>query len=959
MSLVVLLAAWLQRLIKPSLWRRTIWQTALLGMVLLLAGELTGVNGVVAGWSHLRKIPAQISSPLPDLKTKAVVSVKILSTGLTQMPDAPELGAPLSGPAKSVSAVWWPAGIWLLGMLGAMTGVLAPRFLFWWLRRRRVQPVTDERLIQCVGTLARRMGIRRPVRMIKRPSLSGPVAFGWWRPTVGLPDSIDSHFTASQQEVMMAHELAHLAAHDPAWHFLADLVCALLWWHPLAWWSRGRLLCASEMAADEASRLMANGPGTLAECLVVMGRRLSQPVGFGWQRIEGNGFRSSLGQRVERLLAMPEHPWQPWGRTRQWLGILSGLITVVVLVVTGMAWLAPTSLAGDLATPKSWRQTWKSSLAAMALTAAISPADVMPVAEGNSSGGLTTPGDKMEELLSIRTYSVDEETLVPRMRKQSGASQATNELPQLFRNYLAQVVGLKTAPKMVAFNRNAGLLLIRARWIDYPIIERALDTLAGTETSRASTAPDRHTLDRMLEARTRDLANRVSTAPTNASQEPLFTRLFKVDPNTFLQGLMDSRNTMGFHPLDEPPGSQTAKSASTTVNVQLLARQFFEEMGVIFPQYGSGNSNVDPRKGAPPIPPSVWPAIISGNTNAESRKEAPVQASTAPVMFFNDRTGVLYVRATLLELDLIDQGIQFLTSSPAQVNVEAKFVEMSEEQAQALTGIIHPLPQLDQTGAAKPSLASTNRPPIRGIMTDRQYREFIRSMEIASGVDVLSAPRVTTLSGRQTQIQVQNTLQNVVMKPNPQVQGTPPKADGLINNRNSAPFALTIQELQTTSIPTGLCIDIIPRVLPDGNSIRMTVMASLTNFLGYGNPDISEAAIFEASLQAQQGTIRSPVPLPRFQVLQITTSAIVWDGQTIVLGGLISDDVRRQRDKVPVLGDIPMLGRLFRSEKNTTAKKNLVIFVTPTLIDPAGNRIHADDNLPFDSNTFPPQSGSQ
>ena len=54
---------------------------------------------------------------------------------------------------------------------------------------------------------------------------------------------------------------------------------------------------------------------------------------------------------------------------------------------------------------------------------------------------------------------------------------------------------------------------------------------------------------------------------------------------------------------------------------------------------------------------------------------------------------------------------------------------------------------------------------------------------------------------------------------------------------------------------------------------------------------------------------------------------------------MISEDVAKHKDKVPVLGDIPFVGRLFRSESNFTEKKNLAIFVTPTIIDPAGNRI--------------------
>ncbi|MBO7391784.1 MAG: type II and III secretion system protein, partial [Verrucomicrobia bacterium] len=130
-------------------------------------------------------------------------------------------------------------------------------------------------------------------------------------------------------------------------------------------------------------------------------------------------------------------------------------------------------------------------------------------------------------------------------------------------------------------------------------------------------------------------------------------------------------------------------------------------------------------------------------------------------------------------------------------------------------------------------------------------------------------------------------------------------------------------------------------------------------FLGYGNPDVPAAAEFENALKAQAGNLSSPVPLPRFQVRQVTTSVIVWDGQTVMLGGLISEEVSRVRDKVPVLGDIPLLGRLFRSESNSSAKKNLIIFVTPQIIDPAGNPIHDlndVENLPYNPNSVPVQS---
>jgi general secretion pathway protein D len=85
------------------------------------------------------------------------------------------------------------------------------------------------------------------------------------------------------------------------------------------------------------------------------------------------------------------------------------------------------------------------------------------------------------------------------------------------------------------------------------------------------------------------------------------------------------------------------------------------------------------------------------------------------------------------------------------------------------------------------------------------------------------------------------------------------------------------------------------------------------------------------------------------------TTVNVWDNQTVVLGGLISSQVNSTKDKVPFLGDIPLLGKLFQSESKISTKKNLMIFVTSTLVDPAGNRVHSDDDLPFAQTQIPVQ----
>jgi type II secretory pathway component GspD/PulD (secretin) len=150
-------------------------------------------------------------------------------------------------------------------------------------------------------------------------------------------------------------------------------------------------------------------------------------------------------------------------------------------------------------------------------------------------------------------------------------------------------------------------------------------------------------------------------------------------------------------------------------------------------------------------------------------------------------------------------------------------------------------------------------------------------------------------------------------------------------------------------IPFGQVLDVIPWVSADGYTIQMNIVPTFTEFLGYDQDAARQFRTVVPNLPVQD------TPLPRFRTRQVATTAIVWDGQTVVLGGLISETVRKSREKVPVLGDIPFVGRLFRSEAADSTKKNLVIFVTPTIIDPAGNRVHSPDNLPYDPNRIPEQ----
>ncbi|HTY87861.1 MAG TPA: hypothetical protein VMB80_10385 [Candidatus Acidoferrum sp.] len=175
--------------------------------------------------------------------------------------------------------------------------------------------------------------------------------------------------------------------------------------------------------------------------------------------------------------------------------------------------------------------------------------------------------------------------------------------------------------------------------------------------------------------------------------------------------------------------------------------------------------------------------------------------------------------------------------------------------------------------------------------------------------------------------------------------GWPMASRAQVINNPVQPSAITPNQQQ---IEVGPVLDVLPVVLADGYTINLTLIPTLTEFVGYSTPPPIPGVNVA-------NVVTVPTILPNFTVRQVLTTVNIWDNQTVVLGGLISSQEVSTKDKVPVLGDLPLAGRLFQSQSKETKKMNLMIFVTATIVDPAGNRVHSDDELPFAQNSIPPQ----
>jgi beta-lactamase regulating signal transducer with metallopeptidase domain len=228
-------------------------------------------------------------------------------------PAAPAI-APVSPPVK------WPGWIWLAGTAFLFARFLAGRL---WLALRRFRALSiDEKL----GEVAAALGLKN-VRIQIWPGLRNPVAFGTLRPAIAVPADFRSRFSENEQQAVLAHEMAHLSARDPFWMAVVEVVVALAWWHPLLWLAKWRFQTRCESAADEACALVPNGAPALAECLVRIGRELTDTSPERVLGVDGNGPKSQLAVRVKKLLRTPP-AWQPISKSSRWVPHLSALTAV-------------------------------------------------------------------------------------------------------------------------------------------------------------------------------------------------------------------------------------------------------------------------------------------------------------------------------------------------------------------------------------------------------------------------------------------------------------------------------------------------------------------------------------------------------------------------------------------------------------------------------------------------------
>ncbi len=188
----------------------------------------------------------------------------------------------------------------------------------------------------------------------------------------------------------------------------------------------------------------------------------------------------------------------------------------------------------------------------------------------------------------------------------------------------------------------------------------------------------------------------------------------------------------------------------------------------------------------------------------------------------------------------------------------------------------------------------TTTGPDGSTITIPAFSALIQLSQKSTDVNILSAPRLLTSDNEEAEIIVGSNV---------------PVITSRLTDTGGTGLA---QSVAVERQDVALTLRFTPQIT-EGDLVRLNVYQEIT--------DISESSI---------GNINEVGPT--FTKRQLRNSVLARDGQTIVLGGLIGSNIRTSENKIPFLGDIPLLGRLFRSKGSQAQKTNLLVFITPHII---------------------------
>lgn len=434
-----------------------------------------------------------------------------------------------------------------------------------------------------------------------------------------------------------------------------------------------------------------------------------------------------------------------------------------------------------------------------------------------------------------------------------------------------------------------------------------------------------------------------------------YIKTYKIDYLNFVRSNQGSVNTNITVVSGEDESSANTGSSYTATSDS--ASDFWGELELNLEQLLGGRSgglktNRDPRITAVEQNPDV--AAVSPQQNGGNISVQPPQAvlrvdslpideededaeenAAASTYSLNRQAGLINVVASERVHKQVEEYLNRLRRAvTSQVLVEAKIFEVSLFD-EFITGVDWQAVTNSGEGiirfinATDPVIGGIT-PPGGEIATSTSFgfgvlgndaAGFVEALSGFGTVRALASPRLTVLNNQSA---VLNVVTNRVF-----FELDLEQTDGTDNNPPTTEIDADIQ-----SVPEGVLINVQPSINLDDRTISMFVRPTITSIVG---------TVEDPSVAFFAGGTGIVSEIPEVNVQEIDTVIRVNSGQAVVMGGLLQDRTEATREAIPVLGELPVLGTLFRNQRDLSTKTELVIFLKATLLDSPGDSVHTTD----------------
>jgi general secretion pathway protein D len=340
-------------------------------------------------------------------------------------------------------------------------------------------------------------------------------------------------------------------------------------------------------------------------------------------------------------------------------------------------------------------------------------------------------------------------------------------------------------------------------------------------------------------------------------------------------------------------GSLDTSASSSSLGSTAFGRGFGSNRG--------GLSSGADQQSAPVLPGESTGAMsalgASGGPQAVSSPLSRLRIITDPV------SNSIIVQGTVQEYAEIAKTLEKLDVVPRQVVIEARVYEVNITGDYSF-GLEYALQNKSSSTTAPYVLADygvTTASALTGsygmgIDSLRSLVSFLTASENRSRVRTLSAPTVLTTDSTEARIQVGESVPTLT-------------SQGIVAGAQAGASSLFTNTVN--NVDTGIILTVTPRITGNG-LVSLQISQEISN-----------------EVPAATG---SGIQSPSFSKRSVSTHAVAQDGQTIALGGLISYQYNKTTNRVPLLGDIPMLGALFGSTSYTTTETEMIVLLTPRII---------------------------